>query len=269
MDATSARIAWEPVTPRGVAAFAHARLGRLLLVQFIVALLVGGSIAWLLHCGFFPVVTSAIDQLPTQSVIQGGTLDWSGTSPQLLAGGKFLSITVDLNHSGKIRSLAHFQFEFGQTNLLAHSLLGYFSKNYPDGWLIAFNRPELSPRWGAWRPVFLALAVSGMVIYLLASWCVLATVYCTPVWLLGFFSNRDLTLKSSWKLAGAAVMPGAFAMLVAIFFYGIGMLDLVHMGFALALHVLLGWVYLGVSTFYVPRIGEAKEPANPFIPGKG
>ncbi len=31
--------AWEPFTPRGVAAFAGAGFGRLLLVQFIVALL--------------------------------------------------------------------------------------------------------------------------------------------------------------------------------------------------------------------------------------
>jgi len=268
MDATAARIAWEPVTPRGVAAFAHARLGRLLLVQFIVALLVGGSVAWLLRSGFFPVVTSAIEQLPARSEIRRGTLDWNGSSPQVLADGNFLSIAVDLDHSGEVRSLAHFQFEVGRTNLLAHSLLGYFSKNYPAGWIIAFNRPELLPRWGAWRPVFLALAVLGMVIYLMACWCVLATVYCSPVWLLGFFANRDLTLKGSWKLAGAAVMPGAFAMLVAIFFYGIGTLDLVQMGFALALHVLLGWVYLGVSTFYVPRIGEANVPANPFTPGK-
>jgi hypothetical protein len=56
--------------------------------------------------------------------------------------------------------------------------------------------------------------------------------------------------------------------LVAIFFYGIGTLDLVHMGFALALHVLLSWVYLGVSTFYVPLIGEANVPRNPFPKGK-
>jgi hypothetical protein len=93
---------------------------------------------------------------------------------------------------------------------------------------------------------------------------VLATIYCGPVWLLGFFANRDLTLRGSWKLTGAALMPGAFLMMVAIFFYGIETLDLIHMGFALAAHVLLGWVYLGVSTFFVPRIGEAKPGTNPF-----
>ena len=264
MDATTTRIAWEPLTPRGVAAFAHARLGRLLLVQFLVALMVGGAVAWLLHDCFFPIVTSAVEQLPAQSEIRRGTLDWSGSSPQLLADGSFLSLAVDLDHSGEVRSLAHFQFEFGRTNALAHSLLGYMAITYPDGWTLGFNRPELSPRWGAWRPMFLVLAVLATAAYLLTSWGLLASIYCGPVWLLGFFANRDLTLKGSWRLAGAALMPGAFAMLVALFFYGLGMLDLVQMGFALALHVLLGWVYLVVSTFNVPRIGEASGRANPF-----
>ena len=264
MAETPARIAWEPLTPRGVAAFAHARLGRLLLVQFLVALLVGSGVAWLLHNEFFPVVTSAIEQLPAQGEIRQGKLEWNGGSPQLLADGGFLSIALDLDHSGEVRSLAHFQFEFGRTNVLAHSLLGYSSIDYPDNWTIAFNRPELLPRWGAWRPMFLVLAVLGTVIYLMASWCVFATIYCAPVWLLGFFANRDLTLKGSWRLSGAALMPGAFAMLAAIFFYGIGMLDLVQMGFALAAHLLLGWVYLCVCLFFVPTVGEADVPSNPF-----
>ena len=268
MDAPATRTAWEPITPRGVAAFAHARLRRLLLVQLIVALIVGAGGAWLLHNGFFPVVTSAIEQLPAQSEVRRGKLEWNGNSPQLLADGNFLSFALDLEHSGEVRSLAHFQVEFGRTNLLAHSLLGYSSIDYPDNWIIAFNRPELLPRWGAWRPIFLALAVLGTVVYLMASWCVLATLYCAPVWLLGFFSNRDLTLQNSWRLAGAALMPGAFAMLVAIFFYGIGMLDLVQMGFVLVVHILIGWIYLWVSMFFVPLIGEANGARNPFIPKK-
>ena len=258
------RVAWEPITPRGVAAFAHARLGRLLLVQFVVALIVGSGMAWLLHTGFFPSVTSAVERLPPQGEIRRGNLEWTGDSPQTLASGSFLSIAVDLEHSGEARSLAHFQFEFGRTNLLAHSLLGYASINYPDNWIIAFNRPELLPRWGAWRPVFLAASVLATVIYLMSSWCILAALYCAPVWLLGYFANRDLTMKGSWRLAGAALMPGAFVMLVAIFFFGIGMFDLVHIGFALAVHFLIGWIYLVISTFYVPLIGEAGGPRNPF-----
>jgi len=268
MDPTPTRTAWQPLTPRGVAAFAHAPLRRLLLVQFIVAMIVGGGVALLLRAGFFPTVTAAIEQLPAKGQIRQARLEWSGTSPQLLADGHFLSMAVDLDHSGEVRSLAHFQFEFGRTNLLVHSLLGYVSGNYPDGWVIAFNRDELVPRWGAWNPVMLAAAVAGVIIYLLMSWVVLASVYCGPVWLLGFFANRDLTLRAGWKFSGAALMPGAFAMLVAIFFYGLGVLDLVQMGFAFAAHLVVGWVYLGMSLCFVPRLGGANVPANPFTSGQ-
>jgi len=266
MAATPVRTAWEPLTPRGVAAFAQARLRRLWLVQFVVAMLVGGAVAWLLHEAFFPTITSALEQLPAEGEIRRATLDWHGTSPQLLAEGRFLSFAVDLDRSGEVRSLAHFQFELGKTNVRLHSLLGYASADYPAGWIIAANRTELLPRWGAWRPVLLAVTIAGVVVYLFGSWLLLATLYCGPVWLLGFFGNRELTLFASWKLAGAALMPGALAMLGAILFYGIGMLDLVQMGFALAVHVLLGWVYLGVSTMFVPHIGANKPGANPFTP---
>jgi hypothetical protein len=268
MDATHPQVAWEPVTPRGVAAFAHAPLRRLLLVQLIVALLGGGAVAWLLQAGVFPTVTTAIEQLPTDGEIRQATLDWRASSPRLLADGRFLSFAVDLDHSGEMRSLAHFQFEFGRKDVLVNSLLGYASVAYPEGWIIAFNRAELEPRWGAWRPMFLALAVAGVMVYLLASWMVLATLYCGPVWLLGFYANRDLTLQASWKLAGAALMPGAFVMLAAILAYGLGLLDLVQLGFALALHVLVGWVYLGVSVVFVPRLSGATTGANPFAPRK-
>lgn len=264
MDAPPTRSAWEPLTPRGVAAFAHARLRRLLLVQFLVALFVGGGVAWVLRDGFFPSITTAIEQLPATGEIRSSTLAWRGHSPQSLADGRFLSITVDLDHSGEARSLAHFQLEFGRTNVLVQSLLGYVSVNYPSGWTIAFNRTDLIPRWGAWRPVFLAATIGGVVVYLFVSWSVLAAIYCGPVWLLGFFANRDLTLAGSWKFAGAALLPGALTMLAALFFYGIGVFDLIHMGFALAVHLLVGWVYLLVSICHVPRVGAANGAANPF-----
>ena len=47
-------IAWEPLTPRGVAAFARARLSRLLLVQFVIASLAAAAVVWFLSDGLFP-----------------------------------------------------------------------------------------------------------------------------------------------------------------------------------------------------------------------
>jgi hypothetical protein len=264
MEATPARNAWEPLTPRGVAAFAHAPWTRLLLVQFLVALLVGSTVAWLLHNSFFPTVSSALQQLPANGEIRRATLDWPESSPQVLAENRFLSLAVDLDHSGEVRSLAQFQVEFGRTNVLFQSLPGKMYRGYPAGWIIEFNQTELLPRWGAWRPVLLALAMAGVVVYLLVSWSILAGLYCGPVWMIGFYANRDLNLRASWQLACAALLPGAFVMLVALLFYGIGSLDLIHLGVALAVHLLVGWVYLPLSILFVPRLSDPTRAANPF-----
>ena len=48
--------AWEPLTPRGVAAFARASWGRLWLAQLIVALLAGAVTTWFLYEEWLPVV---------------------------------------------------------------------------------------------------------------------------------------------------------------------------------------------------------------------
>ena len=268
MDA-SLPTAWEPLTPLGVAAFARARLRRLLLVQFIVALLVGGTVAWLLRDAYFPTIGAAIAQLPLEGEIRSGKMDWRGESPQLLAEGKFLAFSVDLEHVGEIRSPAHVQLEFGKTNLLLHSLLGYAAVDYPPAWIIAVNRTELAPLWGAWRPWLLVATVVGVGLYLLASWWVLATIYCVPVWLLGFYANRELGWRASWRLAGAALLPGAFVMMVGISFYDLGALDLVRLGFIFVAHLVVGWIYLGISLFFVPRLADVTKPkANPFASTK-
>lgn len=264
MDVSSPT-AWEPLTPFGVAAFARAPLRRLLLVQFIVALLVGGTVAWLLRDAYFPTISAAIAQLPAAGEIRSGKMDWRGESPRLLAEEKFLAFSVDLEHAGEVRSPAHVQLEFGKTSLLIHSLLGYAAVDYPRGWIIAVNRTELSPLWGAWRPWLLVAAGVGVVTYLLASWWVLATIYCGPVWLIGFFANRALGWRAGWRLAGAALLPGAFVMIVGISFYDLGALDLVQLGFVFIAHLAVGWIYLAASFFFVPRLANLTKPkANPF-----
>ena len=95
MGATS-QTACQPVTPRGVPAFAQTPLRRLLLVQLIVALLVAVAVAWFLYDGYFPALNKAIRQLPATGEVEGGALDWRGDSPVLLAENRFLALSVDL-----------------------------------------------------------------------------------------------------------------------------------------------------------------------------
>ena len=52
--------AWEPLTPRGVAAFARASFERLFIVQGLFALLAAAAVVWVLSDGVFPVIDDAI-----------------------------------------------------------------------------------------------------------------------------------------------------------------------------------------------------------------
>jgi hypothetical protein len=266
--AEKSAFAWEPFTPRGVAAFAHASFGRLLLLQIIIALVAAASVVWFLDDSVFPVVKTAIQNLPAAGEIRSAKLDWRGDSPKLLAEGRFLALDVDLNHSGKINSPADLQIEFGKETIWSSALLGYTEIPYPTGEIISFNRTDLEPLWGAWRAEILFIAAAATAIGVLASWWLLATIYFLPVWILGYFVNRDLNFRRSWKLSGAALLPGALLMAAGILLYNFGAVDLVQFGFIFGAHFVLGWIYLFVSLLFVPGIPAALPKGNPFLPPK-
>jgi hypothetical protein len=269
-DETRKKFAWEPLTPRGVAAFAHAKFSRLFLVQSVAALLAAFSVIWFLHNGCFPTVRAAIQNLPDAGKISSGKLDWRGDPSQMLVEGKFLAFDVDLDHSGQINSTADLQIEFGRETVRASSSLGYGYRDfpYPSNSFAPFNRTELEPLWGAWTSTILFAAFLASAIGLLASWWLLATIYFLPVWILGYFVNRDLNFRASWKLSGAALLPGALLMAAGILLYDFGAVDLVQFGFIFGAHFVLGWIYLFVSLLFVPGIPAASPKGNPFVPPK-
>jgi hypothetical protein len=258
----------EPFTPRGVATFARASFGRLLLVQIIIALIAAASVAWFLDDSVFPVVKMAVQNLPAVGEIRSAKLNWHGDSPKLLAEGRFLAFDVDLEHSGKINSPADVQIEFGKETIWSSALLGYSEIPYPSGQVFSFNRTELEPLWGAWRAEILFAAFVATAIGLLASWWLLATIYFLPAWLLGFFVNRELDFRASWKLSGAALLPGALLMAAGILLYDFGAVDLVEFGFIFGAHFVLGWIYLFVSLLFVPAISTSSPRGNPFVASK-
>ena len=257
--------AWQPLTPRGVAAFACAPVGRLLLVQFIFAVFAAAAAVWFLHAAWFPTIREAIEHLPERGEIRSGMLDWPGDSAQSLAEGDFLAVAVDLDHRGSIRSPAHIQIEFGRHDCRMISFLGYADVAYPKDWIVSCNRTELGPWWGARQAPILWIAAVAVILGLLTGWSALATLYFLPVWLVGFFANRDLSLGGSWRLAGAALMPGALVLSCALLLYGFGFLDLVQLSFAATVHVVPGWIYGSVSPFFAPKLSSAAAvKRNPF-----
>jgi hypothetical protein len=259
--------AWEPLTPRGVAAFARATTSRLFLVQFIVVLLAAASVAWFVHNSCFPAVWTAIQNLPATGEIRSAQLNWSGASPQLLAERRFLALDVDLDHSGKVHPLSDVQIEFGRETLRITSWLGYTEWPYPSSYdVIPFNRTALEPLWGAWATEILLISGAGLTVVFMLGWGLLATIYLLPVKALGFFTNRDLNFCQSWRLAGAALMPGMLLMAAAILFYDFGFLDLISLGFIFVAQFVLGWIYLFLSLLFVPRLPTAPSRGNPFAP---
>jgi hypothetical protein len=264
-DEAQKDFAWEPLTPRGVAAFARATLGRLLLVQSIVALLVAISIVWFLNDNCFSVIGTAIQNLPDTGKISFGKLDWQGGPPKLLAEGKLLALDVDLNHSGQIHSPADVQVEFGKKSVRVFSLLGYTEFFYVPDRVAPFNRVELEPLWGAWREEILFFFAAAAFVSLLLSWWLLATIYFLPLWIFGFYLNREMNFRASWKLSGAMLLPGALLLVAGILFYDWGFLKLVSFSFIFVAHFVLGWIYIFAGSFFLPQLA-ALPKENPFQP---
>jgi len=266
MEAEDQRpFAWEPVTPRGVAAFADGSVRRLWLVQSIVAIVAAAVVLWFLLTAWFPVIQQAIGQLPARGSIRAGRLFWQGGPAASLAENHFLALGVDLRHEGTVRSPAHVQVEFGEKDLVLLSLFGALQMPYPRGYTIAFNRDELEPWWGAWRPAILALTAAAVISGLMLSWGLLALLYCPVAWLVAFFANRTLSLRGSYRLCGAALMPGALFMTVALVVYRLGALDVLLLLILAGIHILLGWVFAVWAPFWRPRINQAiPGTTNPF-----
>ncbi|HEU5123435.1 MAG TPA: hypothetical protein VFW05_05155 [Verrucomicrobiae bacterium] len=259
--------AWQPLTFKGVAAFASAPFRRLLLIQFLFALLTATVVVWCLVHAWFPTVRQTILQMPETGEIRSGQLSWTNETPRLLAEGPFLSVTADPDHSGQIRVPAHFQIEFGRSTVRVLSLLGYRDWPYPGApWIVKFNRTELEPWWGAWYPPLLWMVFGGVLIGLLVIWPVVATFYFIPVWIAGFLTNRELSLTGSWRLSGAALMPGALVMILSLAVYALGGLDLIGLIAAQLAHWIVGWIYCAGGIFKRPYLQTDAPTKNPFDP---
>jgi hypothetical protein len=133
--------------------------------------------------------------------------------------------------------------------------------------VIALNRTELQPWWGAWQPWLLVISAAGVIVCLMLSWALLAGLYSLPTWLAAFYANRDWSLCASWKLSVAVLLPGALLMAGSILLYALAVLDLVHLMLLFGAHILLGWVYLIISPWFLASdSASATRSKNPFAP---
>jgi len=259
--------AWQPLTPRGVAAFAGASLARLILVEVVVALIAAGAVMWFCSSEWFPAVRQAIRQLPEQGAIHNQELDASIAGPRVLAENPpFILLILDPERSRNASQTSDVVIELHKTNFQICSIFGCLVLRYPKGAAVEFNRAAMAALWGAWEPALLAIAGAGVMLFLLISWSLLATLYCVLVRLLGFFKDRELGWRGSWYLASASLMPGALLLTAGVWAYGLRWkIDLIRLLTLFIVHFVVGWAYLAISPLFVPSLTTLlPRGANPF-----
>jgi hypothetical protein len=257
-----------PLTFGGVASFGHAPLRRLRVFQAVTALLAAGLIGWFVETAWVPVIRQTIQALPSTGSIEDGVLRWPGANPVRVASSSFLWISVDPTGSLERGEGADLQVDFSRTELRFRSLFGYAALPYPRGYFIALSHAEVEAWWEAWHPLVTSALVAVVFLGLFLIWGTLALVYTWPVRLIAFYADRKLSWFGSWRLASAALLPGAVFFLLALLAYSMQRLNLVQLLFATVLHVMIGWVYVLFSPFALPRqtggVNKTASATNPF-----
>ena len=260
------RIAWQPCTFGGVAAFALAPWRRLFLAQGFFALLFAASAVWFLgHC-YAPVITQEIQKMPEGASLANGQL--TGLPGVQITETKFLSIAIAADEDAELDQSADLQFALRRNRLdissILSSALGSLEYGYGNQAALDLSRSHLEPWWGAWRPVVLVAAGLAVAVGLLLLWAVLAWIYAPAAKLVAWFCDRQLSWPGAWRLASAALLPGAALATLGLVLYGLQMVDIFGLGYFGTVHLLVGWVYLLAAPLFAPRLSSASINHNPF-----
>ena len=258
--------AWQPLTFGGVAAFASARLGRLLLLGFVTTGIFGGAFVWFLACDYCPVVVQAIQKMPESARVEDGKL--TGVTNKLISESKRLGIAITPETSLDIGQGADVQFQVRQTDFCVSSIFRPdwgMVFDYDRGSSLNLGRSALEPWWGAWHPVLLTVAGVGAVAGLMISWVVLAAIYVAPVKFAAWFMDRNLSWTGAGRICFAAMAPGALLMTLAILLYGLEVIDLVKFSVFWGAHLVMGWIYIAGGIWATPRLFPRLTEKNPFV----
>jgi hypothetical protein len=264
--AAPTRAAWQPFTFGGLAAFARAGVGRLLLVELMFAVLVSGSAVWFLRRAWSPVILQAIQKMPETARIADGRL--AGIDATIIAETKFFAIAVTPDTSEQIGQSADVQIQFRPTDVRVGSVFRPdwgWEFAYGPGGALELSRSNLEPWWGAWHPIFLAAAGLAILASLCGIWALLALFYTVPAKAMACLADRDLSWSGAWRMGCASLLPGAGLLAAAVFLYGWQAVDLAGLAFLFAAHAPMGWVYLAGGVWACPRLDLNPPKQNPFI----
>jgi hypothetical protein len=261
-------MAWQPFTFGGVAAFATAKWRRLLTAQAVAAVLFAGISVWFLgHC-YAPVVTGEIHRMPKGAALASGQL--TGVPDVSIYETKFLSIAITANDNADLDQGADVQIALRRDHVAISSMLssaiGSVEMGYPRLLSVDLSRTHLEPWWGAWGPIVVVAAGLGMAVALVLLWVALAWVYAPGAKLAAWFFDRQLTWPGAWRLACAALLPGAVLLTAGVVMYGSRMVDVYGLCYFGGVHFLAGWVYLLAAPAFAPRLSAGPARRNPFSP---
>jgi hypothetical protein len=258
------RHAWQPLTPRGVAAFVPATFTRLFFVQFIVAALFVLALLGFLRVSWLPVLTEAVRQLPETGEIRGGELDFPGSSPARLAENARLAVVVDVAAAGTTGRTADLEVTFQKNRVVVCGPIGCEWRVYPRHYIISFNRAEVEAAWGAWRWALITIVVVATMVTLLAGWWAMGLIYVPLVKVFTLFADRRITWAGAWRLSMAALLPGTLMVAAAILLYAFGTIDLFRLGLLYLLHFVAGLFFVITSPYFLPAVDPERPGRNPF-----
>ncbi|MEO6035349.1 MAG: hypothetical protein ABIQ35_08850 [Verrucomicrobiota bacterium] len=254
--------AWQPFTPRGVAAFARASGSRVLFLKSVVALAAAVVVVWFFNTTYATSVSEAIRHLNDEAAFENGQLIHATSG--VLTQKKFLSVVIDLEETGQSGQTSDLQIELRRKYFQACSLFGCGVFEYPaDSFLIGRSTSE--PWWGARKPILLVLCGVLAIAGVWLTWFVLALIYAPIAKVIAYFNDRELSWSGSWRLASAAQMTGALLMSLAILLYGLQVFDLIRFLFFFSAHFVVAWIYVGAAPLVLPAISTEIPPTkNPF-----
>ncbi|MBI1841054.1 MAG: hypothetical protein HYR88_09415 [Verrucomicrobia bacterium] len=256
---------WQPLTPRGAAAFARASLNVVCCFQAGVALLSACSVIWFLHQAVLPVIRQGISQLPEEGSLRMGELQLPGGGPVIAENG-WMALRVDLDAPVDQALLRDLEIRFGPNAVRVCTGVGSLTLIYPPDWLAPFNRLELTTWWEAWQPIILAIVGFATVCSLLFVWWILAALYAPLPRMLAFFGDRDLPLDGAWRMSAASLLAGSVFLSAGFFAFGFGWIGLPQFLLFFGIHWVLPIVYLVIGTTVLPPRPMKIAGSNPFIP---
>jgi hypothetical protein len=263
--------AWQPLTGRGVAAFADASFGRLFFFQLLGAIASTLALLWALQTAYVPVFNRALSQLPERASVHLGRLQWPNQNAATLADSPHFAIAVRPVDDAEPDRTADLQVELSPRSIRLGGILGYHDWPYPPAAEWNLGRLEASALWAAWRwplrflfSVILAAAFIG-------AWWILQALFSPILWTLGLMFRRNLSFGSAWRQAGAAWLTAFLFADAAIFAYTRRWLALPGLAVALSVAVASGPVLMAwaLASLRTGQETESRVPEkNPFTEKK-